>query len=67
MCKQNSKFVFIRLNSLNSIPLLTLNPILFNETILQTSGLSNLKVNKLIVDDSTINDLTINVLRQKYF
>jgi len=73
ICKQNSKFVFyyffrfITLNYLNSIPLLTINPILFNETILQTSGLSNLKVNKLIVDDSTINDLTIDVLRQKYF
>lgn len=72
LCKIHSKFVFyylfifIKFSILNSIPLLTTNPIVFNETLLSTSGLPHLEANKFIVDDSTIKDITINVLRQKY-
>jgi hypothetical protein len=72
LCKIHSKFVFyylfvlVKFCFLNSIPLITTNPIVFNDTLLSTSRLSNLESNKIIVDDSTINNLTVNVLRQKY-
>jgi hypothetical protein len=72
VCKIHSKFVFcfrlilVKLYYLFSIPLLTTKPIVFNDLLLQTSGLPNLKANKIIVDDTTINDSTINALRKKY-
>ncbi|UJR37690.1 hypothetical protein I4U23_030385 [Adineta vaga] len=48
----------------SNIPLLTTKPIVFNELLLQTSGLSNLEVDRIFVDDTT-SDSVINVLRQK--
>jgi hypothetical protein len=72
ICETHSKFVFcyrlilVTLYYLFSIPLLTTKPIVFNDLLLRTSGLPNLKANKIIVDDTAINDSTINVLRQKY-
>ncbi|CAF4426878.1 unnamed protein product, partial [Adineta steineri] len=46
----------------SNIPLLTTKPIVFNNLLLQISGLTNLKENQIIVDDTTINDSTINSL-----
>jgi hypothetical protein len=60
------RLILVKLYYLFSIPLLTTKPIVFNDLLLQTSGLPNLKANKIIVDDTTINDSTINALRKKY-
>ncbi|CAF0835288.1 unnamed protein product [Adineta steineri] len=49
----------------SNIPLLTTKPIVFNNLLLQISGLTNLKENQIIVDDTTINDSTINSLDKK--
>ncbi|CAF3398988.1 unnamed protein product [Rotaria sp. Silwood1] len=49
----------------SNIPLMTKNPIVFNDTLLQTSGLSNLKANQIIIDESVINASTIGALKEK--
>ena len=74
LCKIHSKFVlfiysffiFVHLNYFQSITSKTTNPIVFNDILLQISGLFNLEANKIIIDDSTINNLTVDVLRQKF-
>ncbi|CAF2524438.1 unnamed protein product [Rotaria sp. Silwood2] len=71
MCKIYSKsvlyhlFILVKRNYLNSTLLMTKNPIIFNDTLLQTSGLSDLKANQIIIDESVINDSTIGGLKEK--
>lgn len=72
LSKLRSKFVsslfsiLIKINCLNSITSMAKSPIIFSEAPIQATGLSNLKSNEFIIDESTNYRLSHDGLKQKY-
>lgn len=56
--------VFLEVRFMRSIPSLSTKPIEFNDSLLKTSGLTNLEADTIVADD-TVGDSIINILRRK--